>query len=995
MATRKKGKRKESTGKPETAAKGTQPAPEPEAAPEPTPEAEPAAAPPAEAEGLPRDFHVVGLGASAGGLDALEAFFQNVPERSGISFVVVTHQHPGHVSLLPELIAKRTAIPVEPITEGALLLPDRVLVTPPGYNVHVRHGRLHLTRIEHGHLPIDHFFRSMAEELDGRAVCIVLSGTGTDGTLGLREIKAQGGMAMVQDDVSARYSGMPLSAADTGLADYVLPPEKMAESLLAYVRASTASFGADRLTDISGVRQRIFGLLRARTGQDFSGYKPSTIRRRIERRMRVHQLEQPPDYLHLLESNPHELDLLFKELLISVTSFFRDPDAFAELARRIEARVGELPDDYTFRVWVPGCATGEEAYSLAILLQEVLERLKRPLLTQIFATDLDERAILKARAGSYPEGITADVNAERLARFFARNAGGYRVSKSVREMIVFAVQNVLKDPPFTRLDLVSCRNLLIYLNPDIQHRLLPVLHYALKPGGILMLGTSETVGELEDVFEPLDRKWRLYERLPGPPGAGPVGGFNLESLGAQRVARRGAPAASPSAAIEKALLERFAPPTAIISERGDIAYLHGRTGNFLEPSSGEPQNNLFAMAREGLEYELPSLVRIASDQGREVTHRGIPVRTNGDFAQVDLVASPILEPESIRGLIRVSFEIGEKPAVEKKTRRGGRAKELELELQHTRETLQSTIEEQQSTNEELQSANEELQSTNEELQSANEELETSREELQSLNEELQTVNSELMLKNEELAHANDDMQNLLQSTDIATLFLDTELRIKRFTSQAREVINLIPSDRGRPVGDLSINIRYDGLAQDAQRVLDTLVPHEVEVQTTDGEWRVIRTLPYRTSQNVIDGVVITVIDIDRIKRAEALASSRAFAESIVQTVREPLVVIDPDLAVVTANRAFFQSFGFDPDQVQGRRLVDLPGGEFWALPEFRTLLDAVVKEGQVFEDFEVQHELPGVGARHLLLNARRLEPGSGKTVHVLLALEVQDATISR
>jgi two-component system CheB/CheR fusion protein len=590
------------------------------------------------------------------------------------------------------------------------------------------------------------------------------------------------------------------------------------------------------------------------------------------------------------------------------------------------------------------------------------------------------------------------VGPDRLARFFVRAGASYRASKSIREMIVFAAQNVLKDPPFTRLDLISCRNLLIYLNPDLQQRLLPVLHYALKPGGILMLGTSETVGESEDLFEPLDRKWRLFARLAGAPVAVPAAAFKAGDAGASRVMRRAvAASSSPGAAIEKALLERFAPPTAIVNERGDIAYLHGRTGSFLEPSSGEPKNNLYAMAREGLELELPALVRVASDQGREVARRGLSVRTNGDVAEVNLLASPILEPESIRGLIRVSFETTQKPAPGKKSRRrsGGRTKELELELQHTRETLQSTIEEQQSTNEELQSANEELQSTNEELQSANEELETSREELQSLNEELQTVNSELLLKNDALAHSNDDMQNLLQSTDIATLFLDTDLKIKRFTSQAREVINLIPGDMGRPLADLSTNIRYDRLAEDAARVLDTLVPQETEVQTTDGAWRLIRMLPYRTSQNVIDGVVITVIDIDRIKRAEALAASRAFAESIVHTVREPLVVLDPNLAVVTANHAFFDSFGFDAGRVTGRRLVDLPGGEFWALPELRTLLEEVASKGRVFEDFEVVHELPGIGPRRLLLNARRLEAGSGSVRHILLALEIQSATVAR
>lgn len=906
--------------------------------------------------------------------------------------MVVTHQPSGHVSLLPELLARHAKMPVELIVDGMQVRPNHVYVSPPGKNLAILGGNLQTMDPTHGgqvHLPIDYFFRSLATDQEDGAICIVLSGTGTDGTLGLRDIKGHAGMAMVQDESSARYSGMPSSAAATGLADYVLSPERMPAQLIAYTRAARAG-RPSRSTEVelSDALRKIFVLLRNHTGHDFSGYKVNTMRRRVERRMRVHSIEQPIEYVRFLQANPHEIDLLFQELLIGVTSFFRDKEAFDALEIALRKLVAAKPDDAALRVWVPGCSTGEEAYSIGILAAEIAARSKKRLDVQIFATDLDAESIDFARAGLYAEGVAADLAPGRLERFFTREGNRCRISKEIRGMVVFAVQDVVKDPPFTKLDLVSCRNLLIYLNADLQRRLLPVFHYALNPGGILLLGTSETTSNFDQFFEPIDRKWRIYERKHvGPNGIPPSFPVSTPPSARAAVPAPTSVARGVSESVERVLLDRFVPATAITNERGDIAYVHGRANPYLEPNAGEPRPNLFAMAREGLEHELRSALRLAARDNREIERRGVQVVTdNGGKRTVNVIVKRIADPEAVRGLFRVSFEAARKPVSAEKPRprsvRGARDTEMARELERTRDTLKGTVEE-------LETSSEDLQSTNEELQSMNEELETSKEELQSLNEELQTMNTEFQTKLEELSRANDDMRNLLNATEIATLFLDRDLRIMRFTDQIQEVISVTSTDVGRQVGDFVPRIRYDGFTEDARRVLDTLAPHEVEVQTRDGNWRLLRMLPYRTSQNVIDGVVVTVIDIDRVKRAELLAASRAFAQSIVRTVREPLVVLDEGLRIVSANPAFCQLFQLPEDDVASRSLFDV-GGDFFSIPRLRDLLGDVSAKGNAFQDIEVEHEFPDLGRRRILLNARRLESEPATTGHVLLALE--DAT---
>ena len=770
-----------------------------------------AAASPAQSSAPLRDRRgpfIVAIGASAGGLEALEAFFSAMPSDNRMAFVVVTHQHPAHKSSLPTLLAKRTRMPIETARDQTALEAGRVYLNPAGKNLAILGGKLQtMERMpgESPHLPIDYCFRSLARDQDDHAICIVLSGTGTDGTLGLRAIKEHSGMAMVQDERSAQHAGMPHSAAATQLADFVLPPDQLPEQLIAYV-ATAEKLGAEAPVpeaELANVLPKLFVLVRNRTGHDFSGYKVSTMQRRIERRMKVHELVRPADYLQLLQAQPHEVELLFSELLITVTQFFRDTETIVALQDMLTKSIDAQPEDLSLRVWVAGCSTGEEAYSIAILITEVAERANKHLQLQVFATDLDPHCIEVARAGVYPHGIATDVDAARLQRFFVAHEDGYRIAKPIRDCVVFATQNMLRDPPFTKLDLLSCRNVLIYLNPELQQRLFPLFHYALKPSGILWLGTSETAAGFDDQFIALDRKARIYERRKTAPGAIPV--FNLRLSGPAerkpvREPARAAPFTGIAAGMERVLLERFVPPTVVVSDRGDIAYIQGRTGAYLEPSAGEPRHNLFAMAREGLRLALPSAIRNAARETSEVVHRGVRVGTDGSAEITNVIVKKLEDPESLRGLFRVSFE--RSPAADGVKSKAGQARAkngahelaIERELKQTRLSLESTIEELRSSNEELKSSNEELQSTNEELQSSNEELETSKEELHSLNEELQTVNAELQSNMDELARSNDDMHNLLNGTAIATLFLDRELNIKRFTEQAKQLVRLIDTD---------------------------------------------------------------------------------------------------------------------------------------------------------------------------------------------------------
>lgn len=737
-------------------------------------------------------FPIVGIGASAGGLEALEQFLRQVPAGSGLAFVIVQHLDPTHKGVLPELLQRTTTMEVVQVRDRMKVKPNSVYVIPPNRDMSILHGVLHLfepTAPRGLRLPIDFFLRSLAEDRQELSIGVILSGMGSDGTMGLRAIKEKAGVALVQTPASAKFDGMPRSAIDAGLADLIASAEQLPGKILDYLRHArviTKSEQPPEEKDLSAL-EKVLILLRAKTGQDFSLYKTNTIHRRIERRMGIHQIDRIADYVRYLQQNPQEVELLFKELLIGVTSFFRDPAAWEYLqSEALPTLLASRPEGKVLRAWSVGCSTGEEAYSLAMAFREALDQVKPKsgLKLQIFATDLDPDAIDKARQGLYPVNIAADVTPARLQRFFVQEDNGYRIGKEIREMVTFATQNLIMDPPFTKLDILICRNLLIYLTPELQKKLLPLFHYSLNPGGLLFLGSSESLSTFTDLFAPLENKLRLFQRresLLAEPIAFPSS-FVPAQPGVPKEFSSVKPAANLQSLADQLLLQHFSPPAVLTNDQGDILYISGRTGKFLEPAAGKANWNIFAMAREGLRFDLGSAFPRALRQKQAITLKGLKVGEGGSTQSVDVTVQSIQEPEALRGMVMIVFAEVAAPLVPQTSARSkpaaagsARFVALEQEIRQTREELQTTREEMQSSQEELKSTNEELQSTNEELQSTNEELTTSREELQSLNEELQTVNAEQQSKMDELSRVNNDMRNLLNSTEIVTVFLDKEL----------------------------------------------------------------------------------------------------------------------------------------------------------------------------------------------------------------------------
>ncbi len=869
-------------------------------------------------------FPIVGIGASAGGLEAFEAFLSGMPPKidPGMAFVLVQHLAPDHKSILTELIRHYTRMQVFEVEDGMVLRPNCTYIIPPGRDMAILNGTLQLfepVQPRGQRLPIDFLFRSLAQDQRERAIGVVLSGTGSDGTHGVRAIKAAGGMVMVQNPASAAFDGMPRNAIATGVVDFELPPAEMAAQLIAHV---SHAFGKlpriEILTPpkVESALKKIFVLVRTQTGHDFSLYKPATIHRRIERRMTQQQIATIEGYVRYLQQTPDEVQALFHDLLIGVTSFFRDPAAFQVLASRVIPRLFENQHaGATIRVWVPGCSTGEEAYSLAMLLVERMETLKTHYTVQMFATDIDAAAVATARTGVYPASIAADISPERLARFFSteEQGSGYRIQKAIRDMMVFSTQDLARDPPFSRLDLISCRNLLIYMGAALQNRIIPLFHYALKADGFLFLGTSEGIGEFEQLFGVLDNKAKLFQckpdpqnrrrfphaQLPEPPSTpdAPTGPRRLEGA---RHAK--APDGSLRGMTERALLSQVVAAGALVNGQGDILYLHGRTGMFLEPAEGEAGiNNILKMAREGLRSALATSLHKAVKNKQSALCPGLRVKTNGHHTLVNLAVRPVTSgPGASAGSPLYLVVLEEAPiaaaplpaaaALQDPARaaRGSnspaasaRISALTAELLARNDELKSTREELESSNEELKSSNEEMQSVNEEMQSTNEELETSKEELQSVNEELSTVNAELQAKVSDLSRANNDMNNLLAGTGIGTVFVDHQLHILRFTPAVAGIINLIPSDVGRPITHIVANLPgYANLAADVQAVLDTLVAREIPVHTMDEKYFTMRIQPYRTLDNMIEGAVISFLDITELTTArnalrEALAITQA------------------------------------------------------------------------------------------------------------------------
>ena len=952
-------------------------------------------------------FSIVGIGASAGGLEALEKFFINMPNDSGMAFVIVMHFDPTAKSVMADILMRYTKMEVFQVEDGMNVEPNHVYIIPPNRDMAILHGTLHLYEpvvskgIRH---PIDFFFRSLADDQKENAICIILSGTGTEGTLGLKAIKGEEGMVMVQSLESVAYDGMPGSAIATGLVDYILPPEKMPEQLISYVK----QFYTKKITkherivteQIANSLQKIIILIRTQTGIDFSSYKQSTLIRRIERRMSLHQIENISDYVHYLQENQPEIQILHKEFLIGVTSFFRDPLAFEVLKEKIIPEIlKDKSHDQSVRVWVPACSTGEEAYSVAMVFKEYMDEVKSDFQVQIFATDVDREAVEAGRSGVYPGNITVDVSPERLNRFFIKNPDDtYSIKKEIREMVIFAPQNAMSDPPFLRLDLICCRNLLIYLVPESQRKLLLIFHYSLNPGGYLFLGSSETIGEFTELYSVVDKKWRFYKRI-GDRAHLPLISHGTATL-APIVPWEGAKAGEIKARainigikIEQMLLDTYTPPCAIINEKGDILYIHGRTGKYLEPAPGNVRFNVVDMAREGLRTELNIAIHRAVTQKKDVIFQNLNVKTNGDFQTIDLKVKPIKE-STMQGLIMVTFEdvlSARYPRPARSTYRSKQAKEhiadLENELKSTKENLQATIEELQASNEELKSTNEELMSANEELQSTNEELNASKEELQSLNEELVTLNAEHQAKLEEQSKTVSDLNNVLASTEIATLFLDNDLRIRGFTPAATKVINLIKTDIGRPVSDIVSNLENEDLLNDVKGVLDTLVLKEKELRDKKGFWYLTRILPYRTIDNIIDGVVITFIDITELKGlAQMEKDTRIYAQSIMDTVQESILVLDKDLRVISANPSFYDTFHVSPEGTENKFIYDIGNGQ-WDIPRLRKLLEEILPGNSYFKNFKVDSVFPDMGRKVMLLNARRIYQEGVGIERILLAIE--------
>ena len=820
-------------------------------------------------------FPIVGIGCSAGGLEALEKFLSHVPAASGMAFVIVQHLAPEHASALPDLLRRFTAMSVIEITDGLVVLPDCVYVIPPNKDLSLLHGKLHLLDpiAPRGlRLPIDFFLRTLAEDCQEKSIGVVLSGMGSDGAFGLRAIKERSGLTLVQDPASALADSMPRSAISAGVVDIIAAPEALPGRIADYLHhpIHTPLPDSSAPTEVLNALDKIIILLRDSSGNDFSLYKNNTLHRRIERRMAVHQIATIEAYAQHLRGNRNELDLLFKELLIGVTSFFRDPEVWEHLrAEALPALLAQHPHGKALRAWVPACSTGEEAYSLAMSFRDVLEQMnsKARFTLQIYATDLDTDAIETARRGLYPNNIAADVSPARLERYFTLEEGGrYRIRKEIREMVVFAPQNIIADPPFTKLDILTCRNLLIYFGAQLQKRLLPLFYYALNRGGLLLLGNAETIGNFGHLFAPFNHKARIYRRLEQVlpvtelafPDKAPLPAFATDLHLTAR-------AESIGQLTDQLIQQTWAPAAVLVNAEGDILYISGRTGKYLEPAAGKTNINLHAMAREGLREALSGVIRKALQEQRAIELNGLRVCTEGGMQIVNVVVQALDHPEALRGRVIVVFkDVPTLPTKRRPTKSVAAESHNVLlqELQQTREALQVTHEEMQSTVEELKSSNEELQSTNEELT-------TSKEELQSLNEELQTVNAELQSKVDDLTWVQNDMANLLNSTEIATVFLDNEMKLRRFTTYATKVFKLIPGDVGRPLSHVVTDLNYPQLKEDALNVLRTLVFQEKVASTHDGRWYRVRIMPYRTQGNVIDGVVITFVDITEIKQLEA------------------------------------------------------------------------------------------------------------------------------
>jgi two-component system, chemotaxis family, CheB/CheR fusion protein len=956
-------------------------------------------------------FPVVGIGASAGGLDAFRQLLSHLPIDTGMAFVLIQHLEPNQKSLLSEILSRETTMPVVEVQQGMAVEPNCIYVIPPSTKMVILQGLLHLTPRDKTHgvaMPIDAFFRSLAVDRGSKAIAVVLSGGESDGARGLEAVKEAGGITFAQCEASAKVSSMPNTAVATGQVDFVLPPSAIAEELAnisrhPYVVHPTPAKAVAAIANGETALQAIFTILETNVGVDFRLYKYTTLKRRILRRMVLYRLETLEEYVVYLQGHRAEVQALYEDILIHVTSFFRDPIAFATLASQVFPAIANRAPDSPIRIWVVGCSTGEEVYSIAICLLEFLESqaVKSPI--QIYATDISDWAIEKARKGIYPHNRVADVSPERLQRFFVPTEDGYQIGKSVRELCVFAKQNLCNDPPFSKLDLISCRNVLIYLGTALQKKVFPIFHYALKPTGFLLLGTSETIGKSADLFTVIDKKYKIYSRKTVSTR------LSLDLIANTYASEITNPAFRNPSMIwsdlelqreaDRLVLDRYAPVGIVINSDLEIVHFRGQTSPYLESAPGRASHNLLKMAKDGLKIELRTAIHQAKQRNLPVKKVGLQVQEGNQIKEVNVEVIPIQARGADERYFLVLFE--DVASVEtsdvtktiKTTSHHAKLNSdkqeiirLNQELENTKEYLRSIIEEQEATNQDLRAANEEILSSNEEFQSSNEELETAKEEIQATNEELNTINDELQHRNTEVMQVSNDLQNLISSTNIPILMLDSDLCIRRFTPLVQSILHLIPADVGRPLRDISPMLQLPDLEEQIREVMDTLTLKEQEVQDQNGHWYDLRIRPYKTIDNKIDGVILILVDIDALKRGMVeLQYSHNYNQAIVETVREALIVLDKNLRVFTANQSFYRMFQTTNAETENRLIFELGDGQ-WNTPQLRLLLLDILPHRAQLQNFEVEHDFEDIGHRIMLLNARTMTQTEGGD-SILLAIE--------
>jgi len=990
------------------------------------------------AEGQPsrnEPFLLVGIGASAGGLDAFTQLLKHLPTDTGMGFVLVQHLDPDHESALTQILSRITSMPVREVANELRVAPNHVYIIPPNTDMVTTQGVLKLQRRQAGRAPhhsIDFFFESLAQDRHECAIGVILSGTASDGTLGMEAIKAEGGITFAQDE-SARYDSMPRSAIAAGCVDFVLSPENIAKEL---VRISRHSYVADQpltppLSSLEREKREVFAekgvgrqngfekillLLRNHSGVDFSLYRSKTVHRRIDRRMLLSKIDKPEAYANFLRGKPKELEALYSDILINVTSFFRNPEAFEVLKQKVFPKLILEPRDKPLRVWVAGCSTGQEAYSIAMSFVEFSGQAGHARKLQLFATDVNEAQLDKARAGLYAKSLVHDLSPERLRRFFVEENGDYRVAKFLREMVIFARQNLLSDPPFSRMNLIACRNLLIYLEQDLQRKILPTLHYALKPGGFLFLGESESVGSLADSFEPVDTKHKIFSKKPGLTAhryfvpRHPAEKKEIPTPKPHRAPEGFPTHVDTQREADRVTLNRFAPPSVLIDAQLQVLQFRGDTSLFLKPPSGSASFQVLKMAREGLMLPLRAAIKKAKEGNKAVRREGVRVAQNSGLRTVNFEVVPLTHvkerccliffEEAKKGVLQnaSASEAGQAekiPGLHARRRMKGRAPdesgrvaELERALAESRGYAQSLQEQHEAANEELQASNEEVTSANEELQSINEELETSKEELESTNEELTTVNDEMVHRNAELNRSNADLNNLHTNINMAILLLTRDLAIRRFTPVAGKLFNLLAGDVGRPLSNVRHNLDLPDLERLLHEVIDTTSERELEVHDSEGRWYSLRARPYLTLDNKIDGVVLVLADIDTLKRSEQeIAAARDYSESILRTIRYPLVVLTAELRLHTANAAFYKTFRVLPSETNGRLIYEVGNGQ-WNIPKLREFLEEILSRNSFFDNFEVTHDFESIGRRTMLLNARPLNTDARDAPkRILLAID--------